>query len=146
MACYDFQDGKCYRGASCRFSHDEGGGRGRSNRDSYRNESRRDDRYRDDNGSRDERRSYRERSYSRGRKPASGGGGGGIQEGRIRRLSDKGFGFIDYGRDKSIFFHSTGMTTRGAFDDLREGDKVEFEAGVDDRSGRDRAENVVLLS
>jgi len=59
-------------------------------------------------------------------------------------LSDKGFGFIEC-EGKSIFFHASAMTAQGAFDQLREGDEVEFEAGWDDRSGKDRAENVVML-
>jgi len=37
------------------------------------------------------------------------------------------------------------MASQGTFDQLREGDEVEFEAGWDDRSGKERAENVVLL-
>jgi len=59
-------------------------------------------------------------------------------------LSDKGFGFIDY-EGRSIFFHASGMATKGTFDELREGDEVEFETGWDDRSGKNRAENVVLI-
>jgi len=60
-------------------------------------------------------------------------------------LNDKGYGFIDY-EGKSIFFHASGMASQGTFDQLREGDEVEFEAGWDDRSGKERAENVVMLS
>jgi len=38
------------------------------------------------------------------------------------------------------------MARRGTFDELREGDEVEFETGWDERQGKERAENVVLLS
>ena len=68
-----------------------------------------------------------------------------IKVGRVRTLTDKGYGFIDYD-GKSLFFHSSGMASRGKFDDLREGDEVEFEIGWDDRSRKDRAENVLMLS
>jgi len=37
------------------------------------------------------------------------------------------------------------MATRGTFDDLREGDEVEFEISWDDRKGKERAENVRML-
>jgi len=148
MSCYDWEAGKCNRGDSCRFSHggSGGGGGGRSRRGDDRGDYQRD--YRSGNGyqqerSRDDRRSGRERSRSRGR--GGRGGGGGIEVGKIERLSDKGFGFIGY-NGKSIFFHSSGMATRGSFDDLREGDEVEFETAYDDRKGKDRAENVVMLS
>jgi len=150
MACYDWQAGRCDRGESCKFSHDgqSGGGR-RSDRGGYRRDDRDDyrrDDYRRDDRRDSDRRSYRDRSRSRERysRDSRGGGGGGIKVGSIRRLSDKGFGFIEY-EGKSIFFHASAMTAQGAFDQLREGDEVEFEAGWDDRSGKDRAENVVML-
>ncbi len=48
-----------------------------------------------------------------------------MAEGKIKRLTDKGFGFIDVGRDKDLFFHSTSV--EGAtFDELREGQSVTF--------------------
>jgi len=139
MACYDFQAGRCNRGDSCRFSHDgDSGGRG-----SRRDTSRRDDRSRDDYRRDDrDRRSNRDRSRSRGR--SSRGGGGGVKVGKVRRMYDKGYGFIDC-QGKSMFFHASGMSSQGGFDELREGDEVEFEVGWDDRSGKDRAENVVRL-
>ena len=51
-----------------------------------------------------------------------------MQKGTIARLiTDKGFGFIKVdGEDKDLFFHSNelqGVT----FEDLKEGDEVEFE-------------------
>ena len=48
-----------------------------------------------------------------------------MAEGTIKRITDKGFGFIDVGTDKDLFFHSS--TVEGAsFDELREGQKVRF--------------------
>ncbi len=35
------------------------------------------------------------------------GGIGQMAEGTIKRLTDKGFGFIDTGSDKDLFFHSS---------------------------------------
>lgn len=52
-----------------------------------------------------------------------------MAEGKIKRLTDKGFGFIDTGKGKDLFFHSSavqGVT----FDDLREGQKVSFTEGM----------------
>jgi CspA family cold shock protein len=45
--------------------------------------------------------------------------------GTIKRLTDKGFGFIDNGGEKDLFFHSSSL--EGVrFDDLREGQKVSY--------------------
>lgn len=50
-----------------------------------------------------------------------------MQTGTIKRLTDRRFGFIAVeGQDKDLFFHSNelkGVT----FEDLKEGDKVQFE-------------------
>ena len=50
-----------------------------------------------------------------------------MEQGTIKRLTDRGFGFISReGQDKDLFFHSKelqGVT----FEELREGDKVQFE-------------------
>jgi CspA family cold shock protein len=50
-----------------------------------------------------------------------------MAEGTIKKLTDRGFGFIAQdGSDKDLFFHSNelvGVT----FDELKEGDKVTFE-------------------
>lgn len=50
-----------------------------------------------------------------------------MQTGTIKRLTDKGYGFIAIeGKDKDLFFHSNEL--KGvAFEDLREGDEVQFE-------------------
>jgi len=48
-------------------------------------------------------------------------------EGKIARLTDRGFGFISReGQEKDLFFHSNEL--KGVeFDDLKEGDMVTFE-------------------
>jgi CspA family cold shock protein len=48
-----------------------------------------------------------------------------MAEGTIKRITDKGFGFIDVGGDKDLFFHSSSVEGC-SFDDLREGQKVSF--------------------
>ena len=48
-----------------------------------------------------------------------------MAEGTIKRITDKGFGFIDVGTEKDLFFHSSSV--QGAtFFELREGQKVTF--------------------
>ena len=50
-----------------------------------------------------------------------------MQQGTIKRLTDRGFGFISIeGNDKDLFFHSKELVGV-QFNDLKEGDKVEFE-------------------
>ena len=48
-----------------------------------------------------------------------------MAEGTIKRLTDKGFGFIDVGSSKDLFFHSSSVEGIN-FDDLREGQRVTF--------------------
>ena len=48
-----------------------------------------------------------------------------MAEGTIKRITDKGFGFIDVGREKDLFFHSSSVEGC-SFDDLREGQRVSF--------------------
>lgn len=51
-----------------------------------------------------------------------------MAEGTIKKLTDKGFGFIDTGTGKDMFFHSKAL--QGVrFDDLREGQRVSFTEG-----------------
>jgi len=60
-------------------------------------------------------------------------------------LTDRGFGFImprDGGKD--VYFHA--RECRDRFDDLREGDKVEFQMGIDKMRGKEQAEEVTLLN
>ncbi len=50
-----------------------------------------------------------------------------MQQGIIARLTDKGFGFISReGEEKDLFFHRNELVDVD-YNDLREGDKVEFE-------------------
>lgn len=49
-----------------------------------------------------------------------------VKIGSIQKLSDKGFGFIDFGEGVDIFFHATRVAIGEAFDDLRVGDCVIF--------------------
>ncbi|MBI5470182.1 cold shock domain-containing protein [Candidatus Kaiserbacteria bacterium] len=50
-----------------------------------------------------------------------------MQTGTIARLTDKGFGFIKReGAERDLFFHSNELVGV-SFDELREGDKLQFE-------------------
>lgn len=50
-----------------------------------------------------------------------------MNEGKIVRVTDRGFGFISRdGEEKDLFFHSNDVDD-SRFDDLKEGDKVTFE-------------------
>lgn len=50
-----------------------------------------------------------------------------MKNGTIKRLTDRGFGFITYDdSDKDLFFHSNELKNV-QFNDLKEGDKVTFE-------------------
>jgi CspA family cold shock protein len=50
-----------------------------------------------------------------------------MQQGKITRLTDRGFGFIaQEGVEKDLFFHSTELKNV-QFDELNEGDEVTFE-------------------
>ncbi|QDV14006.1 Cold shock protein CspB [Rosistilla oblonga] len=65
-----------------------------------------------------------------------------MAEGTIKRVTDKGFGFIDTGGAKDLFFHSSAL--EGVrFDDLREGQRVSFEEGRGPKGPC--AENVKVL-
>ena len=60
--------------------------------------------------------------------------------------ADRGFGFIaPEGGTEDIFFHGSNVEGTG-FDSLREGQAVEFVAGIDSRNAhRNRAEHVHLV-
>jgi len=62
-----------------------------------------------------------------------------MAEGTIKKLMDKGFGFIDTGADKDMFFHSSNLVGV-SFDELREGQRVTFTEGRGPKGPR--AENV----
>jgi CspA family cold shock protein len=51
-----------------------------------------------------------------------------MQKGTIKKVMDKGFGFIGVeGQDKDLFFHMNELQNVD-FDNLQEGDTVEFES------------------
>ena len=63
-------------------------------------------------------------------------------EGTIKRLTDKGFGFISNGSDKDMFFHSTNL--EGVrYEELREGQRVTYNVGQGPKGPR--AENVQVV-
>ena len=64
-----------------------------------------------------------------------------MAEGAIKRLTDKGFGFIDVGREKDLFFHSSSLEGV-SYDELREGQKVTFTEAMGQKGPC--AENVTL--
>lgn len=66
---------------------------------------------------------------------------GEMSEGTIKRLTDKGFGFIDVGTGKDLFFHMSNLEGI-RYDELREGQRVTFTQGQGPKGPR--AENVRL--
>ena len=65
-----------------------------------------------------------------------------MAEGTIKRLTNKGFGFIDTGSDKDIFFHSSNLEGV-SYDELQEGQRVSYDEGQGPKGPR--AENVKLV-
>ena len=63
-----------------------------------------------------------------------------VAQGTIKKLTDKGFGFIE-GERGDVFFHHSAV--EGDFDGLREGQKVEYEEGRGPKGPR--AENVRVV-
>ena len=51
-----------------------------------------------------------------------------MAEGTIKRLMEKGFGFIDTGNNQDMFFHMSSLEGV-SFEELREGQKVTFVEG-----------------
>lgn len=64
-----------------------------------------------------------------------------MAQGTIKKLTDKGFGFIE-SNGNEIFFHSSALQNT-SYDNLREGDTVEFTEG--DGPKGPRAENVNVV-
>ena len=62
-----------------------------------------------------------------------------MAEGTIKRLTDKGFGFIDTGSNQDMFFHSSNVE-EVRYDELREGQQVTYTEGRGPKGPR--AENV----
>lgn len=71
-----------------------------------------------------------------------------MSTGQIKRLvRDRGFGFIrPEGASEDIFFHTSAVQS-GVFDDLAEGQNVEFDKEPDPRdSRRSRAVNIRIVA
>jgi CspA family cold shock protein len=66
-----------------------------------------------------------------------------LAEGSIKRLTEKGFGFISTSHGNDLFFHSSALVGV-TFEELRVGQRVEFTAGESARGPR--AESIRLLS
>lgn len=62
-----------------------------------------------------------------------------MAEGTIKKLTDKGFGFIDTGGSKDLFFHLSNLDGC-EYEELHEGQRVSFEEGQGPKGPR--AENV----
>ncbi|MEW4564604.1 cold shock domain-containing protein [Bremerella sp. JC770] len=62
-----------------------------------------------------------------------------MPEGIIKRLTDKGFGFIDTGQNKDLFFHLSNLDGV-RFEELQEGQRVSYTEGQGPKGPR--AENV----
>lgn len=65
-----------------------------------------------------------------------------MAEGTIKRLTDKGFGFIDAGTGQDMFFHMSNLEGV-TFEELREGQRVSFTEGQGPKGPR--AENVQVI-
>lgn len=65
-----------------------------------------------------------------------------MAEGTIKRLTDKGFGFIATGSGKDLFFHTSALEGV-TFEELREGQRVSFTEGQGPKGPR--AESIRLL-
>lgn len=66
-----------------------------------------------------------------------------MPQGTIKKLTDKGFGFIDAGGRNELFFHMSAVQG-STFDDLHEGQQVEFTEGQGPKGPR--AESVRPIS
>ena len=65
-----------------------------------------------------------------------------MAEGTIKRMTDKGFGFIEDGTGKDMFFHSSAV--EGVrYEELREGKQVSYNVGQGPKGPR--AENVRVI-
>jgi cold shock protein len=68
-----------------------------------------------------------------------------LTSGTIKKLvRDRGFGFIEETSGQDIFFHASGVQDI-PFDDLQEGETVEYEEGGDTKGRGRRAINVRLV-
>jgi len=62
-----------------------------------------------------------------------------MTEGTIKKLTDKGFGFIETGSGDDLFFHNSNLDGV-SYDQLQEGQRVSFTEGQGPKGPR--AENV----
>lgn len=62
-----------------------------------------------------------------------------MPQGKIKRLTDRGFGFVSSDGGEDLFFHMSSLQGV-AFEQLREGQAVEYEVGQGPKGPR--AENV----
>jgi len=65
-----------------------------------------------------------------------------MAEGTIKRITDKGFGFIEDGSEKDMFFHSSAVEGT-SFEQLTEGQRVSYNVGEGPKGPR--AENVKVV-
>jgi len=65
-----------------------------------------------------------------------------MAEGTIKRLTDRGFGFIDTGGGKDIFFHANALVDV-QYEELQEGQRVSFDEAQGPKGPN--AENVKLV-
>ena len=65
-----------------------------------------------------------------------------MAEGTIKRLMDRGFGFIDTGTNKDLFFHNSALVGV-SFAELKEGQRVSYTEGRGQKGPC--AENVKLV-
>ena len=65
-----------------------------------------------------------------------------MAEGKIKRITDKGFGFIENETGTDMFFHSSALVDV-SYEELREGQRVEYSVGQGPKGPR--AENVRLV-
>lgn len=65
-----------------------------------------------------------------------------MAEGTIKKLAERGFGFIDTGDGKDMFFHMSNVEG-SRFEDLQEGQRVSYTPGEGPKGPR--AENVQIV-
>ncbi|MEC9002500.1 MAG: cold shock domain-containing protein [Planctomycetota bacterium] len=65
-----------------------------------------------------------------------------MPEGTIKRLTDKGFGFIDTGTGQDVFFHMSNLEGV-TYEELQEGQRVSYTDGQGPKGPR--AENVTVI-
>lgn len=65
-----------------------------------------------------------------------------MPEGTIKRITPKGFGFIEDGTGKDMFFHSSSLEGV-SYEELREGQRVSYNVGQGPKGPR--AENVRVV-